>query len=412
MFKQIWDKHKDIYREEGLLSLIKILLHSTKKRISTPIEKFLLKWATNTKTDEKTIIFQSEGDFCDNARALYEYMLANGYGKKYQLIWLVNNPKKLNKYKNSQVKFVKFPASNKKEEIILQYYKNKAKYFFFTHPSWLSSWKKDQMVINLFHGCGFKKSKSNIKIGNFYDICFVLGKFFIETEAVFYACSPSKFLDLGFSRNDILINQKAANQQNKQKTIIWMPTFRQSNSAIISENYINNETGLPLVDTNQRMLELDNFLILKGVKILLKIHHLSAELPVFKQHFKNIEIVMDDLLLQNSKQLYELVAETDALLTDYSSIAYDYLLLDRPIGFILADYDEYGQSRGFSISNWKEYMPGQHIYKFEELLFFIDSIVENKDDFAAERAKIRNLVYTYADSKSSERILNYLNITK
>lgn len=412
MLKQIWDKHKDIYHKEGFFSLIQVLLRSTKKRILAPIEKFLLKWATNTKTDEKTIIFQSEGDFCDNARALYEYMLANGYGKKYQLIWFVNNPKKLNKYKNSQVKFVKFPVSNKKEEIILQYYKNKAKIFFFTHPAWLSSWKKDQKVINLSHGCGCKKAKGNFHIGNLFDIDFTIGKFHTNVESACFGCNPNKLLDLGYPRNDILIDPKIIRDSTCQKTIIWMPTYRNCYNPNLSENYINNETGLPLVDTSQHMLELDNFLTLKGVKILLKIHHLSAELPVFKQHFKNIEIVLDDLLLQNGKQLYELVAETDALITDYSSIAFDYLLLDRPIAYILSDYEEYEKSRGFSFPNPKEYMPGVHVYKFAELLSFIESISKNEDYFSKERAKIRKIIHTYTDGKSSERILNYLNITK
>ena len=411
MLKQIWNKHKDIYHKEGFFSLIKVLLHSTKKRALAPIEKFLLKRATNTKTDERTIIFQSEGDFCDNARALYEYMLQNDYGKKYKLIWFVNDPEKLNKYKNPQVKFVKFPASNKKEEIIIQYYKNRAKFFFFTHPSWLKSWKKDQKVTNLSHGCGCKKGKS-LKIGELFDIDFTIGKFHTNVESACFGCTPDKLLDLGYSRNDILINQKKANLQNKQKTIIWMPTFRKCNNDSLSEDYIHNETGLPLIETNSLMNELDQFLITKNIKILLKVHHLQALLPVFRKHFQNIELIMDDIFLQNGKQLYELVAETDALITDYSSIAYDYLLLDRPIGFILSDYEEYEKSRGFSFHNPKEYMPGPHIYKFEELLSFINSIAENQDDFVAEREKIRNLTHTYTDGKSSERILNYLNITK
>ena len=412
MLKQIWNKHKDIYHKEGFLSLIKILLHSTKKRVLTPIENFLLKRATNTKTDERTIIFQSEGDFCDNARALYEYMLQNGYGKKYKLIWFVNHPEKLIRYKNPQVKFVKFPPENKKEEIKVSYYKNKAKFFFFTHPAWLSSWKKDQKVVNLSHGCGCKKGKSNLNIGELFDIDFTIGKFHTNVESACFGCRQNKLLDLGYSRNDILVNQKKVKLQDKNKTIIWMPTFRKCYNPDISENYIQNETGLPLVETDKLMNELDQFLISKNVKILLKAHHLSVALPVFQKHFQNVEVITDDILLQNGKQLYELVAETDALITDYSSIAYDYLLLDRPIAYILSDYEEYEQSRGFSFPNPKEYMPGAHIYKFAELLSFIESLTKNEDEFAEARAKIRNIVLSYTDGKSSERILNYLNIFK
>lgn len=412
MLKQIWDKHKDIYQQEGLCSLIVVLFRSTKKRFLNPIEKLLFKLASETKTDAKTIIFQSEGDFCDNARALYEYMLANGYGKKYQLIWLVSNPKNLTQYKNSCVKFVKFPPDNRKENILFTYYKNKAKFFFFTHPNWMSSWKKDQTVVNLWHGCGCKKSKGGIKIDDFFDIGFTIGKFYTTIVSACFGCNTSKLLDIGYPRNDILTTPKVTHDSTRQKTIIWMPTFRKCNNAAISENYINTGTGLPLVETNKVMDELDNFLVLKNAKILLKVHHLQANLLIFKRHFKNIEIITDEMFLQSGRQLYELLAETDALITDYSSVSHDYLLADKPIAFILSDYEDYEKSRGFVFPDPKKYMPGKHIYKLDELLSFIESVVKNEDGFSAERAKIRNLVYTYADGKSSERILNYLNISK
>ncbi len=46
-------------------------------------------------------------------------------------------------------------------------------------------------------------------------------------------------------------------------------------------------------------------------------------------------------------QLYEFIHCADALVSDYSSVAIDYLLLDRPLGFTLDDYKEYTQSRGW-----------------------------------------------------------------
>lgn len=411
MLKQIWDKHKEIFYKEGLWYLVIVLLRSAKRRLLTPVENLFFYLIYKTKTNEKTIIFQSHGDFWDNARALYEYMLKNGYGQKYKLIWFVSDPNKLTQYKNSDVKFITFPYHNKKEEMIFTYYKNKAKYFFFTHPGgWIVPWKNDQTVINLSHGCGFKKAKGNLKIGEFFDIGFTIGKFHIDIESVCFGCNKNKLLHFGYSRNDILIRQKYSNFSKKIKTIVWMPTFRKSYIESISEDYLENETGLPLIETNRQLSDFDTFLKLKGVRILLKIHHLQSEIPILRSDFQNIDIITDDVLLKNGQQLYELVAQTDALITDYSSIAFDYLLLDKPIAFILSDYDEYAKSRSFSIANPKDYMPGPHIYKFEELLSFIESISRNEDNFYTEREKIKNLAHTYTDGKSSERILNYLNI--
>ena len=46
-------------------------------------------------------------------------------------------------------------------------------------------------------------------------------------------------------------------------------------------------------------------------------------------------------------KLYELIGISDGLLSDYSSVAVDYLLLDRPLGYVLADYNIYKEKRGF-----------------------------------------------------------------
>ena len=43
--------------------------------------------------DDKMIVLESEGDFSDNAEALYNYMKTNGFLRTYRVIWLVDNPK-------------------------------------------------------------------------------------------------------------------------------------------------------------------------------------------------------------------------------------------------------------------------------------------------------------------------------
>jgi len=51
-------------------------------------------------------------------------------------------------------------------------------------------------------------------------------------------------------------------------------------------------------------------------------------------------------------KLYELIGISDGLLSDYSSVAVDYLLLDRPLGYVLADYNIYKEKRGFVKIRW------------------------------------------------------------
>ena len=53
------------------------------------------------------ILFETNDDFTDNCRALFDYMVANGYNKKYELVWLVHEPEKYKKYQAENVKFVR-----------------------------------------------------------------------------------------------------------------------------------------------------------------------------------------------------------------------------------------------------------------------------------------------------------------
>ena len=49
------------------------------------------------------ILFETNDDFTDNCRALFDYMVANGYNKKYELVWLVHEPEKYKKYQAENV---------------------------------------------------------------------------------------------------------------------------------------------------------------------------------------------------------------------------------------------------------------------------------------------------------------------
>ena len=65
---------------------------------------------------------------------------------------------------------------------------------------------------------------------------------------------------------------------------------------------------------------------------------------------------------RKTDKTYELIGISDGLLSDYSSVAVDYLLLDRPLGYVLADYNIYKEKRGFVFEDPLEYMPGEKIY--------------------------------------------------
>ena len=107
--------------------------------------------------------------------------------------------------------------------------------------------------------------------------------------------------------------------------------------------------------------------------------------------------------------MYKFVALTDALLSDYSSIAIDYLIVDRPIAYTLDDFEEYRKTRGFLVEDPRVYMPGYHLYVFDDLKRFILDLFEGKDLYKEQREQMGDQLIVKSDNYC-KGILDRLNI--
>ena len=144
--------------------------------------------------------------------------------------------------------------------------------------------------------------------------------------------------------------------------------------------------------------------------VILKIHHLQKNEKVFSEVYSNILFVSDENIKQMGFQLYQFIPLTDALITDYSSISADYMLLNKPMIFILDDYEQYDKSRGIIPENAKELWTGDQVYTINELMNAMDDIVSGKDKYKDKRNKLLPQFYKYMDGNSSNRILDYYDI--
>ena len=143
--------------------------------------------------------------------------------------------------------------------------------------------------------------------------------------------------------------------------------------------------------------------------VIIKQHFLSTDISLDRNRYKNIAFIDEKMLRDSDADLYELMGHTDALITDYSSAAIDYMLLDKPIGYSLDDFDRYEEARGWSFDNVKDYMPGHHMYTKEDLETFIRDIAAGRDLYKDRREQILGEVQTYRDG-FSKRILDYFGI--
>jgi CDP-glycerol glycerophosphotransferase (TagB/SpsB family) len=97
----------------------------------------------------------------------------------------------------------------------------------------------------------------------------------------------------------------------------------------------------------------------------------------------------------------------DILITDYSSIYFDYLLFDRPVVFYTPDYSVYQATRGVH-PNYENVIAGPRVNDFEGLVDQLESIVNGVDKHVNQREEIRDQFFEHADGNACKRIVERL----
>lgn len=423
------------YQENLYHNLIKILAGRSSEILYCPsIQDRLLtryRWIFKKMKLKDIIVFRSglnkysqPWEYADNARALFEYMLDNGLNEKYKLVWAVKYPKDFkNLTRNKNVKVISYDwevTANIFLALYYQYYIYRAKYFFFTETcTWLRYSRKEQTLVNLWHGCGIKGRKAKTEpTGTHYDYMTVNSPLYAEIHAKEYGCDIDQMLITGLPKQDWLFMDLPVkldtllNLPSSRKYVFWLPTFRMAQKGFeaLNEYRIEGETGLPILESLELMDKLDQKLNELDLCLIIKLHPLQSDFRRPNIKYRKIRVLTNDDMIKIGYPINRLLSQADALISDYSSAAIDYLLLDRPMAFTLDDLEEYKESRGFNFEDVHEYLPGVEIYDYEEFEnFFID--ISNDLDLGKEkREKLINVLHSYKDGKNCERIIKYFKL--
>lgn len=108
------------------------------------------------------------------------------------------------------------------------------------------------------------------------------------------------------------------------------------------------------------------------------------------------------------KDIYQTLGTYSIMISDYSSIAYDFVLLDRPIVFYCPDLEEFIEREDSLNYDYMEYSPGPKTKDWSETMLQVKEYVRNPKKDSAWRVKIRDEFYKMEvnDENNSERIVN------
>ncbi len=172
-----------------------------------------------------------------------------------------------------------------------------------------------------------------------------------------------------------------------RKLIMYAPTFRDS------------EVRSPkcMLDFDRWVNKTDDDTIL-----LIRLHpHVSAAYDDQKLGKYNGRIIN----VSSYEDVNTLLYVSDALITDYSSIIFEYILLDRPMYFYAYDLKLFqNDDRGF-YEDYEEYVPGRVVTDMDELM----NAMEADDIYEDKRIEFKNASYRFTDGKSTERLMKLLS---
>ena len=357
----------------------------------------------NHKQDK--ILFYTDLGFRDYVKALYDYLIENGFNEKYEIICATNDYAKFIHNKPQHVTF------KNKWWGFLDYFSAGYVFYCFGRIPILPG--KNQNVVQLWHGSPLKAASQKMLDSYSADKLFFThiiasSDFFVSVLSQWFTFPKEKIVVCGQPRNDLLFTNTHYDFGTYEKLIVWLPTFR--NSAQMGNDSSQNQI-IPIFQESE-FAELNEFLKSKQVKIIVKLHPVQNIDTYNTVDLEQFILLSNDEFMRREMDLYRLCSQADALITDYSSIYFDYLLLNRPIGFTEDDIDIYADNRGFSVKNQDECKPGFRIKTKQDFYQFVNDVVTGNDNFASERENVNRWANTYTDNKSSERVLNLLEIKK
>ena len=359
---------------------------------------------------KEQVLLESEPSFSDNTYSLYLEMLKHNYQKKYKIIWLITNDKVNKKFQRDDIKYFNINKKGLINKFKLNMLINTSKYIITCNRFYKRKTKR-QVIIYLNHGQPLKDTrKLKMDFGS-CDASVTSSQFFVEKNAIALNTDKDKFIIFAPPRNDGLLdkekNAKKIMGYDGYKVIVWLPTFRNHMDGKRVDSKFDMPLGIPIIYNIKEIEKLNNYLKKEKILIVLKPHFVANLGDLKFKSYSNFKLIYNKNLDEAGITLYQLLGSSDALITDYSSVYYDFLITKKPIGLTLDDYEEYKKETGFAYE-YKEIMKGHYIYNINDLYEFIKNISTSNDKNLSDRLSIIKKLDLDTEGNYSKKLFDYI----
>ncbi|WP_062108600.1 CDP-glycerol glycerophosphotransferase family protein [Bacillus niameyensis] len=365
---------------------------------------------------KRTILYESRdgNSMTDSPYAMFRYMLEHPDFQGYTHIWSIQDFDALElvirQYKGHP--HVKFVRRNSREYLRFlascEYLINNSTFQSFYIP------KKEQIYINTWHGTPLKHmgfdipgdpSHSQNVLRNFLSTDYMLSpnshttKIFTDSYKL-NGLYEGKIIEEGYPRIDLTLNTDPKTIQNQltshglkidpnKQNILYAPTWKGTDVSKVNNDVL--QISADIAELEKRIGDQYN--------LLLKVHPF-----LYKEATKYGDI--HDRLIPDYIDTNELLSAIDLLITDYSSIFFDFLVTNKPILFYTWDLDVYNEQRGQYLPNSE--LPGPLLFNVNELANAIERINEVQATYKEKYESMQKRFTAHDDGNVTERVIQYL----
>ena len=345
---------------------------------------------------KKTILFESGDNVFDNGYVFAKYVSSLPKYKKFKLIFIGKKDRSFYKQLPPNIHYYQFKPSEKIDRKFVKI-SLRSKYIFYSYDNFWRYIKlpKSCKIIFIRHGAFPIKSikdyfNSMFDNQNYY-YCLCNTKFVKEQQEKAYPKNNVVCFFSGMPRCDLIKKSNGDAVRDflhiglNAKIVLVACTFRKFDDN--NSDYFKDEFPIPL--SAGELKELNDELIKKNVYMVFKLHH-AQFCNLNSYNYSNLLFLNNEILINNNLNNYDLFNASSSLITDYSGIFIDYLLVDKPICFLLADKNAYSKQRGFTLPNFEEYLPGYFTNNKNDFFKFVFESIDN-DIFSSKRKTAKTL---------------------
>lgn len=270
---------------------------------------------------------------------------------------------------------------------------------------WSRFWDntKAQILINYNYCTPFKRGgiKDHGLSFNYIDYICQTSLMCAKVVSAEYEVYMDKFSLIGFARNDTLLNTDKFNAVKSwlvkknidgKKIIIYVPTYRPE---LVDFSELN-------IFGFRRNDSLDKLLKLHNAVIVTKLH------PLQRKYVARLPNGCVSLEPTYDFSVYDLMSLCSVMVSDYSSIATDFLITKRPVIYLFSDIAKYDSDRGFSFEPIQSVCCGDVVYDDNQLLESLDKALNDPIGYVSPYLEKLHMWHKHLDSNSTIRAYELL----